>query len=194
MGAEDALEWAHVLCGCHIQNYGASRAMNLCLKLELPSIETVQMVQKATAKGNWWLAASSQQHTRSCITPHTQFFGKTLNHPGDSVPLSPDLAPCDFWIFPTLKSPLKRDRFLTIDEIQENMTGPLMVIGRTVWGPKVPILKWTEASLSYVQCFLCLVSLSVSVSIFHITWLDTFWVDLIEYICFSLIAVIQAIF
>ena len=53
----------------------------------------------------------------------------------------------------------------------------LMVIGRTVWGPKVPTLKGTEVSLSYVQCFLYLVSSSVNVSIFHISWLDTFWTD-----------------
>ena len=46
--------------------------------------------------------------------------------------------------------------------------------GRTDWGPKVPTLKGTEASLSYVQCFLYLVS-SINVFIFHITWLDTLW-------------------
>ena len=47
-------------------------------------------------------------------------------------PYSPDLVPCDFWLFPKLKSPLKRKRFQTIDEIQENITGQLMVIGRIV--------------------------------------------------------------
>ena len=31
--------------------------------------------------------------------------------------------------------------------------------------------------MSYVQCSLYLVSFSVNVSIFHITWLDTFWTD-----------------
>ena len=35
----------------------------------------------------------------------------------------PDLVPCDFWLFPKLKSPLKGKRFHTIDEIQENMMG-----------------------------------------------------------------------
>ena len=40
-------------------------------------------------------------------------------------------------------------------------------------------LKGTEASLSYVQCFLYIVLSSVNVSIFHITWLDAFWTDLI---------------
>ena len=34
--------------------------------------------------------------------------------------------------------------------------------GRTDWGPKVPTLKGTEASLSYVQCFLYLVSSSIN--------------------------------
>ena len=90
---------------------------------------------------------------------------------------SPDLASCNFWLFPKLKSPLKRKRFQTISEIQENRMGQLMAIGRTVWGPKVPTLKGTKMSLSYVQCCLYLVSSSVNVSIFNITWLDTFWTD-----------------
>ena len=50
---------------------------------------------------------------------------------------SPDLVPCDFWLFPKLKSPLKRKRFQTIDEIEENTREQLMAIGRSVWGPKV---------------------------------------------------------
>ena len=44
------------------------------------------------------------------------------------TPYSSDLAPCDFWLFPKLKSPLKGMEFQTVDEIQENMTGQLMVI------------------------------------------------------------------
>ena len=51
-------------------------------------------------------------------------------------PYSPDLAPCDFWLFPKLNSPLTGKRFQTVDGIQENMTGPVMAIGRTVGGPK----------------------------------------------------------
>ena len=82
---------------------------------------------------------------------------------------SPDLVPFDFWLFPKLKSPLKGKRFQTVSEIQENMTGQLMATGRTVWSPKMPPLKGTEASLSCVQCFLYLVSSSVNASIFHIT-------------------------
>ena len=127
--------------------------------------------------GNWWLTASSQ-HACSCITSCAEFFGKTSNHPDcrglTQLLYSPDLAPYNFWLFAKLKSSLKRKRFQTVDEIQ----GQLMVTGKTLWGPKVPTLKGTEASLSSVQCFLCLVSSSVSVSIFHSMWLDAFWTDL----------------
>ena len=61
-------------------------------------------------------------------------FGETSNHSGDSVPYSPDLEPWDFWLFPKLKSLLKRKKFQAVDEIQENMAEQLMAIGRTVWG------------------------------------------------------------
>ena len=94
-------------------------------------------------------------------------------------PYSPDLAPCDFWLFPKLKSPLKGKRFQTIHKIQDNIIGQLMATGRTVCGRKVPTLKGTEASLSYVQCFWYLVPFSTNVSILHITWLVTFWTDFI---------------
>ena len=52
--------------------------------------------------------------------------------------------------------------------------GQPMAIWRTVLGLKVPTLQGTEASLSYVQCFLYLVS-SINVSIFHITRLETIY-------------------
>ena len=107
-------------------------SIKLCIKLEHSSVETIWMIQKAEAMGNWLLAASSGQCAHSCITSHAEFFGKTSNHPGDLAPYSPDLAPCNFWLFPKLKSPLKGKSFQTIDEIQENMTGQLMATGRTV--------------------------------------------------------------
>ena len=78
-----------------------------------------------------------------------------------------DLVPCNFWLFPKLKLPLKGKRFHTINEIQENMMGQLMVIGRTVWGPKVPALKGTEASLPYIQCILYLLQYMSLFFIFH---------------------------
>jgi hypothetical protein len=48
----------------------------------------------------------------------------TVPHP----PYSQDLAPCDFFLFPRLKSTLKGKRFLDIMEIQLNMTQQLQAI------------------------------------------------------------------
>ena len=62
--------------------------IKFCSKLENSSAETIWMIQKATAMGNWWLAASLWQHACSCITSHAEFFVKTGNHAGDSVPLA----------------------------------------------------------------------------------------------------------
>ena len=50
--------------------------IKFCIKLEHSSVETIQMIQKAAAVGNWWLAASSQQHVCSCITSHESFLAK----------------------------------------------------------------------------------------------------------------------
>ena len=120
---------------------------------------------------NWPAHAS---HPMQSFLARYQITQVTLPH------YSPDLAHSDFQLFPKLKSPVNGKRFQTVDEIQEHTTGQLMVTGRTVWGPKVPTLKGTEGSLSYVQCFLYFVSSSVNVSVFQITWLAIFWTDLIS--------------
>ena len=125
--------------------------IRFCIKLERSSMETIGMIQKAAAVGNWGLAASSQQRAHSCIICCAEFFWWNIKSPRWLSPPTPqDLVPCDFWLSPKLKSPFKGKRFQTIGEIQENTTGQLMVIGRTVWGPRVPTLKGTEASLSCV--------------------------------------------
>ena len=40
-------------------------------------------------------------------------------------PYSPDLAPCDFYLFPKLKSKLKGHHFRTMENIQKNVTDEL---------------------------------------------------------------------
>jgi len=39
----------------------------------------------------------------------------------DHPPYSPDLAPCDFWLFPKLKNALKGQRFADLSDIHCNM-------------------------------------------------------------------------
>ena len=148
--------------------------MKLCIMLEHSSVETIQMIQKASAMCNWWLAASSQQCACTCIKSFTEFFVKhQKTQPRWLSPLQ--LRFGDQWLlaFPKTKITFEREEISDINEIQENMTGQLTVTGRTVWGLKVPTLKGTKVSLSSLPLFLYLVSSSVNVSIFDMTWLDT---------------------
>ena len=92
--------------GYCIQNDWVSRTTNLhqiLIKLEHSSVETVQMIQKAAAMGNWWLAVSSRQYACLCITFHGEFFGDILNHQGNSAPLQPRFGALWLLAFPKTK-------------------------------------------------------------------------------------------
>lgn len=49
---------------------------------------------------------------------------KTLAHPA----LSPDLAPSDFWLFPTIKKPLRGHKFRDLDSLEEAVRGQIGLI------------------------------------------------------------------
>jgi len=53
------------------------------------------------------------------------FFGRKKHSCVSSAPYSPDLSPCDFFLFPRLKNHLKGRHFDTLDIIQKSVTGEL---------------------------------------------------------------------
>ena len=58
-------------------------------------------------------------HNSILVTDYLKNMGiKTVPHP----PYSPDLAPCDFWLFPKLKEKLTGCRYETIEETKEAVT------------------------------------------------------------------------
>ena len=101
-----------------------------------------------------------------------------VKHPITQVtqpPYSPNLAPCDFWLFQKLKSPLKQKTFHTnwwdLGKYNEAADGNWEICVRSQgayfegdWGV---IVLWT----------MFLVSSSINVSVFHIAWMDTFCTD-----------------
>ena len=128
--------------------------IKFCIKLKHFSVDTIQWFRRLQlwATGGWQLYHDN--------TPaHASYFAKRFlaKHQITQVtqpPYTPDLVPCDFWLFLKL-SHLSKRRVLTIDEVKENITRQLMVTGRTVWRPKVPTLKRTGASSIYnVSCIL----------------------------------------
>ena len=177
-GGVDTIEWACVLCGRHIQNNWVEQW--ICIKFcifEHSSAETIWMIQKAAAMGNWWLAASSQQRAHSCLTSYAEFFGETSNHPGDSVPLWPRLGALWHLPFPKTKMTFERE------EISDHQwdSGKCDRAADGNWK------KCVRSQGAYfegdwviiVLCAMFLVSSSINISTFHRKWLDILWTDLI---------------
>ena len=117
--AVDAVEWPCVLCGHHIQDDWVSRAMNLHQILceastFLPGNYSDDSEGCSCAQlviGSFIMITHLLMHHILC-----SFFEK---HQITQVTLphhSPYLTPCDFKVFPKLKSPLKGKRFQTISD------------------------------------------------------------------------------
>ena len=132
--------------------------------------------QQLWATGDWQL---HQDH----MSVHTSHLMQSIlvKHQLSQVtqpPYRPDLASCDFWLFPKLKSPLKGKKFQTVNKIQENTMGSWWWLGELCEVTRCVL--WRGLRFPYL-CTLFLVSSSINVSIFHITWLDTFWTDLTDF-------------
>ena len=106
-----------------------------------------------------WATGDWQLHHDN--TPsHASYLVQSVlaKHPMIQPCYSPDLVPCNFWLFPKLKSLLKGKRFQTVCEIQENKTGQLMAMGELCEVPRC--LLWRElrchCPMYNVSCILCL--------------------------------------
>ena len=132
------------------------------------------MVQEATAMGNWWLAASSQQPTHSCIISHAEIFKE--NRPHDSASLEPRFGNLQLLAF--LKTKITFER----KEISDHGWGSRKYIG-TAYCNWQNFVRSPGAFFEVdwgiiVLCSMFLTSSWINVCIFHITWLDTFWTDI----------------
>jgi len=68
------------------------------------------------------LQDNAQPHIAAvALAALTEIGGTALKHP----PYRPDLAPCDFRAFPTLKRQLRRKRFSSDDEVRNAMAAVL---------------------------------------------------------------------
>ena len=142
-------------------------------------METIQMIQKATAVGNWWLADLSQQYVCSCIISGVEFFGETSNHPGESAPLQPRFGALWLLAFPKAKITFEREEIS--DHGWDSMGRKYNRAADSDWENYVRSLgAYFEGDWGViVLCTMFLVSSSINVSILHITWLDTFWTDFV---------------
>ena len=148
--------------------------IKFCIELEYSSEKTIWMIQKSAAMGNWWLAASSRQRTCSCITSPAEFFCKTSNRPGDSMPLQLRFGALWLLDFPKTK--------IIFEITHSDCWWDSETYDRAADGDWENCVRSQDAYFEgdwgvIVLYTMFLVSASINVSIFHITWLDTFWTD-----------------
>ena len=117
----------------------------------------VQYNENSCSYGQLMIGSFIWQCICSCIIYCTEIFGETSNHPGDSVPLQPRFYTLQLLAFSKISSLAdhwwdsgKYDGswWQFWQRILQNILNSRRDTGRTVWGPKVPTLKRTEASLS----------------------------------------------
>ena len=153
-------------------------ASNFALSLNIPLRKLFGWFRRPQL----WAADDWQLYHHTCsLIYHVlwRIFSWTLNHAGDSAPLQPRFGALWLLTWPKTKITFEREKISDHQWDSEKYDGAAdgywenCARSQGSGGPS----KVTEVSLSYVQCFLYLVSSSVNVSIFHIPWLDTFWTD-----------------
>ena len=83
--------------------------IKFCVKLEHSSTENIWMIQKTTPMGSCDWQLHHDNTPTECTMSHAEFFGKTLNHPGDSDPLHPIFGTLWLLAFPQAKITFERE-------------------------------------------------------------------------------------
>ena len=133
-----------------------------CIKLEHSSVKTIRLIQKATAMGNWRLAASSQPYTSSCITSCI-IFGETSNHPGDSALLQPRFGTLRLLVFPKTKITFEKEEISdhpcgsgkynrTADGYWENCVGSQGTYFEGDWAVIFPCTMFLVPCIFFTKC------------------------------------------
>ena len=110
---------------------------------------------------------------------HAEIFGETSYHPGDSAPLQPRFGFLWLLTFPKTNVTFEREEISDPQWDSGKYNGVTDGDCENCMRSQGAYFEGDWGVISYVQCSLYLVSSSINVSVFHITWLDTFWTDLI---------------
>lgn len=94
--------------------------------------EAIRLKRSELWKNKSWILHhdNASAHTSMLVR---DFLAKNNTVIMPQPPYSPDLAPCDFFLFPKLKRPMKGKRFATIDEIKSESKNELMAIPKSAF-------------------------------------------------------------
>ncbi|GFX57260.1 putative transposase [Trichonephila clavipes] len=89
-----------------------------------------QVLLQTWTQRNGIICITSASLRRQCFVkgPVNRFLASKNIPVAPQPPYSPDLSPCDFFLFPKLKNPLKGHHFGTLENIQTAVTDQLKAI------------------------------------------------------------------
>ena len=94
--------------------------------------EAIQKKRPELWKNNSWLSHHDNAPAHSSLLVRN-FLAKNNTVIMPQPPYSPDLAPCDFFLFPRLKSPMKGRRFAKFEEIKTESRRELKDIPKSAY-------------------------------------------------------------
>lgn len=105
-------------------------------------------------KNNLWILHHDNAPSHTSILVR-EFLTKNSTNVIDQAPYSPDMAPCDFFLFPKLKLPLRGRRFESIEDIKQNSQKELKVIPKRAYQKCFNdwIIRWNKCILSNGEYF-----------------------------------------
>lgn len=89
--------------------------------------EAVRQKRPELWRDNSWILHHDNAPSHTALILR-EFLSKNSTHVAPQPPYSPDLAPCDFWLFAKLKRPLRGNRFESIEEIKRESVNALKAI------------------------------------------------------------------
>ena len=128
--------------------------IKFCVSLTIPP----QKLFRWFRRPQLWASGDWQLHHDNVPTHASRLMQSFFAKPQITQWLSPVLAPCNFWLFPKLKLPLKRERFQTISESQENTTGSWWQLGEQCEVLRCLLWRWLRCHCPVynVSCILYL--------------------------------------
>ena len=117
----------------------------VCLPKVITSIDSQR--EKTGVRGILLHHDNASSHTALRTREFLENSGlKTLPHP----PYSPDLAPCDFWLFSRIKDELRGKRFSTNEELAGALFEVIDNIPKDEW--KMCFNKWFIRMKKCIEC------------------------------------------
>ncbi|CAK9833043.1 Mariner Mos1 transposase [Anthophora retusa] len=89
--------------------------------------ENIRRKRPDVWKNNSWILHHDNAPSYTSILVH-EFLAKNSTNAIEQAPYSPDMAPCDCFLFPKLKLPLRGRRFESIEAIKENLQKELKAL------------------------------------------------------------------